>query len=99
MHIDAGANYELVIGTDGLIKAGANIKTFASTDFNVNTGNEIHFNTSGKVSSSVVSSLDTHGTSSITSIMKRIPTAEPWTEHEDKKRDDVSATKTDREIQ
>ena len=99
VHIDAGANYELVIGSDGLIKAGANIKTFAGTDFNVNTGNEIHFNTSGKVSSSVTASLATHGTSDLTSIMKRIPTQEPWTDHEDKKRDDVTSNKTDREIQ
>ena len=99
VHIDAGANYELVIGTDGLIKAGANIKTFAGTDFNVNTGSEIHFNTSGKVSSSVTASLATHGTSDLTSIMKRIPTQEPWTDHEDKKRDDVNTNKTDREIQ
>ena len=99
VHIDAGANYELVIGTDGLIKAGANIKTFAGTDFNVNTGSEIHFNTSGKVSSSVTASLATHGTSDLTSIMKRIPTQEPWTDHEDKKREDVTSNKTDREIQ
>jgi hypothetical protein len=86
-----------VIGEDGLIKAGANIKTYAGTDFNVNTGSEIHFNTDGKVSSSVTASLSTHTASEKTSIMKRIPTQEPWADHEDKKRDDVTTTKTDRE--
>ena len=97
VHIEAQGNYELVIGTDGLIKAGDNIKTYAGTDFNVNTGNEIHMNTSGKVSSNVVSSLNTHYTSKKTSIMKRIPTQEPWEDHEDKKRDSVGKYLTDRE--
>lgn len=97
VHVDAAGNYELVIGTDGLIKAGGSIKTYAVTDFNVNTGSEIHFNTDGKVTSSVTSSLSTHTTSTKTSIMKRIPTQEPWADHEDKKRDQVTATLTDRE--
>lgn len=99
IHIDAKTDYNLVIGEDGLIKAGANIKTYAGTDFNVNTGSEIHFNTAGKVSSSVTASLSTHTVSEKTSIMKRIPTQEPWQDHEDKKRDDVTITRTDREIQ
>jgi hypothetical protein len=97
IHIDAKTDYNLVIGEDGLIKAGANIKTYAGTDFNVNTGNEIHLDTAGKVSSSVTASLSTHTASEKTSIMKRIPTQEPWADHEDKKRDDVITTKTDRE--
>ena len=97
IHIDAKTDYNLVIGQDGLIKAGANIKTWAGTDFNVNTGNEIHLDTAGKVSSSVTTSLSTHTVSEKTSIMKRIPTQEPWADHEDKKRNDVITTKTDRE--
>lgn len=97
VHVNAVGNYELVIGTDGLIKAGSNIKTYAGTDFNVNTGAEIHFNTAGKVSSSVTSALSTHTTSEKISIMKRIPTQEPWVDHEDKKRDDVKSNLTDRE--
>ena len=99
IHIDAKTDYNLVIGEDGLIKAGANIKTYAGTDFNVNTGNEIHLDTAGKVDASVTASLSTHTASEKTSIMKRIPTQEPWADHEDKKRDDVTTTKTDREIQ
>jgi len=97
IHIDAKTDYNLVIGEDGLIKAGANIKTYAGTDFNVNTGNEIHLDTAGKVDASVTASLSTHTASEKTSIMKRIPTQEPWADHEDKKRDDVTTTKTDRE--
>ena len=97
IHIDAKTDYNLVIGQDGLIKAGANIKTYAGTDFNVNTGNQIHLDTAGKVDASVTASLSTHSVSEKTSIMKRIPTQEPWADHEDKKRDDVTTTKTDRE--
>ena len=97
VHIDANTNYELVIGQDGLIKAGANIKTYAGTDFNVNTGNEIHLDTAAKLDTNLTTSLSTHTASEKTSIMKRIPTQEPWADHEDKKRDDVTTTKTDRE--
>ena len=102
IHIDAANNYELVIGVDGLIKAGANIKTFAGTDFNVNTDNEIHFNTAGKVSSSVTASLNTFDNvglneQSSKSIMKRVPTAEPYNEHENKRKDKTTTTMTDRE--
>ena len=102
IHIDAATDYNLVIGTDGLIKARQNIKTFTGEDFLVNTdtGGEIHFNTDGKVDVSVTSSLSAHkvnaGDSEISSIMRRIPTQEPWADHEYKKRDDVTPAKTDR---
>ena len=97
VHIDANTNYELVIGQDGLITAGANIKTYAVTDFNVNTGNEIHFDTAAKLDTNLTASLSTHTASEKTSIMKRIPTQEPWADHEDKKRDEVISDLTDRE--
>jgi len=97
VHIDAKTNYELVIGQDGLITAGANIKTYAVTDFNVNTGNEIHLDTAAKLDTNLTASLSTHSVSEKTSIMKRIPTQEPWADHEDKKRDEVTSDLTDRE--
>ena len=89
VRIESTANTELFIGSDGLIKAGSNIKTFTGNDFLVNTdtSGEIHFNTDGKVTSSVLSALATYDiTDSDTtkSITKRVPTNEPYREHENK---------------
>lgn len=98
----AGTNFTLYAGTNGKIEVGTNIDFYAGTDFLVNTGSEIHMNTSGKVSAghvgvNSVTNLSTHTTSEKTSILKRIPTQEPYADHENIKRDDVVPYFTDRE--
>ena len=99
VRIESSANTELFIGTDGLIRAGNDVKTFATNDFLVNTDNEIHFNTTGKVLTSVLTALTTFknvGVNQEQSIMKRVPTVEPYAEHENKKAE-TDAGHTDRE--
>jgi len=112
VRIESSANYELVIGSNGLIKAGTDIKTFAGNDFLVNTDHEIHFNTVdvdgvGKVLSTVLSNLETYDNAGVSptrdpnareSIMKRVPTAEPYAEHENKRKNKTTSTATDREL-
>ena len=93
---------------NGKIEVGTNVDVFAGTDFLVNTGSEIHFNTIGKVSAGHVgetvveqlSLFDNLGLNeqSSKSIMKRVPTAEPYNEHENKRKDKTTATMTDREL-
>jgi len=117
VRIESSANYELVIGANGLIKAGTDIKTFAGNDFLVNTdtsnGGEIHFNTENtdlpgkEVLSTVLSNLETYDNAGVSatrdpnareSIMKRVPTAEPYAEHENKRKNKTTPTATDREL-
>lgn len=101
----AGADYQLYAGSNGKIEVGTNIDFYAGTDFLVNTGSEIHMNTAGKVSqghvsASVVTNLSTFtnaGVNQTNSIMKRVPTAEPYAEHENKRRDKTTPAITDRE--
>jgi hypothetical protein len=101
----AGADYKLYAGSNGKIEVGTNIDFYAGNDFLANTGNEIHMNTLGKVSqghvpSTVVQNLTTWTNAFINqdlSIMKRVPTAEPYTQHENKRRDKTTPTMTDRE--
>jgi len=109
--LQAGAEFKLYATTNGKIEVGTNINFYAGVDFLANTGNEIHMNTSGKVSAghvsnSNVSSLSVFknkGLSFISpddftnSIMKRVPTAEPYAEHENKRYDNTSWEMTDRE--
>ena len=100
VRIESSANTELYIGTDGLIRAGNDVKTFATNDFLVNTDNEVHFNTAGKVASTVLSQLitfDNAGVNQTKSIMKRVPTQEPYAEHENIRREFNTPSKTDRE--
>jgi hypothetical protein len=99
----AGTNFQLYATTNGNIEVGADVKVFAGNDFLVNTGNEIHMNTSGKVSadhvgSSVVSAITTYTTKGINgtvSSLKRVPTTEPYPEHENKRRDKSTPDMTD----
>ena len=101
----AGADYKLYAGSNGKIEVGTNIDFYAGNDFLANTGNEIHMNTLGKVTqghvpSTVVQNLTTWTNAFINqdlSIMKRVPTAEPYTQHENKRRDKTTPTMTDRE--
>lgn len=109
--LQAGAEFKLYATTNGKIEVGTNINFYAGVDFLANTGNEIHMNTAGKVSAghvgnSNVSSLttfDNKGLSFISpddftkSIMKRIPTVEPYAEHENKRYQETGWDKTDRE--
>jgi len=98
-------DYKLYAGSNGKIEVGTNIDFFAGTDFLANTGNEIHMNTSGKVTqghvpSTVVQSLSTFknaGVNQDRSIMMRVPTTEPYAEHENKRKDKTTPTATDRE--
>lgn len=108
----AATNFKLYAGQNGKIEVGTNIDFYAGTDFLANTGNEIHMNTSGKVSaghvgSSNVSSLTTYTNQGIffndnlaqaQSIMKRVPTREPYAEHENKRPDKTTWYETDREL-
>ena len=99
----AGTNFQLYATTNGNIEVGTDVKVFAGNDFLVNTGNEIHMNTSGKVSadhvgSSVVSAITTYTTNGINgkvSSLKRVPTTEPYPEHENKRRDKSTPAMTD----
>jgi hypothetical protein len=98
VRIESNTNTELYIGSDGLIKAGNDVKLWSNNDFLANTGNEIHMNTSGKVASSVLSELNTYsnaGVNSTYSIMKRVPTQEPYAEHENKRQDKTTPELTD----
>ena len=99
----AGSNFQLYATTNGNIEVGADVKVFAGANFLVNTGSEIHMNTSGKVASghvgaSVVSAITTHTTNGINgkaSSLKRVPTTEPYAEHENKRRDKSTPAMTD----
>ena len=100
----AGADYKLY-AVNGKIEVQTNIDFYAGTDFLANTGNEIHMNTPGKVSqghvpSTVVQNLTTWKNAGVNqeySIMKRVPTKEPYAEHENKRKDKTIPTVTDRE--
>ena len=106
--INANNDFKLFATANGKIEVGTNVDVFAGTDFLVNTGSEIHFNTIGKVSAGHVgetvveqlSLFDNLGLNeqSSKSIMKRVPTAEPYNEHENKRKDKTTATMTDREL-
>ena len=96
-------DFKLFATANGKIEVGTNVDVFAGTDFLVNTGSEIHMNTSGKVASghvgaSVVSAITTHTTNGINgkvSSLKRVPTTEPYPEHENKRRDKSTPAMTD----
>jgi hypothetical protein len=109
--LQAGTDFKLYAGSNGKIEVGTNIDFYAGTDFLVNTGNEIHMNTPGKVSAGHVGNtnvsnlrtFDNKGLSFVSpddiskSIMKRIPTVEPYNEHENKRYDNTTVDMTDRE--
>jgi len=109
--LQAGAEFKLYATTNGKIEVGTNIDFYAGVDFLANTGNEIHMNTAGKVSAghvgnanvSSLSVFKNKGLSFISpddftnSIMKRVPTVEPYAEHENKRYDNTSWEMTDRE--
>ena len=103
--INANNDFKLFATANGKIEVGTNVDVFAGTDFLVNTGSEIHFNTSGKVSSGHVgttvvqqlSLFDNVGVNQTKSIMKRVPTEEPYAEHENIRRDSATPDQTDRE--
>ena len=98
VRIESNTNTELYIGNNGLIKAGNDVKLWSNNDFLANTGNEIHMNTSGKVSSAVLTELNTYsnaGVNSTYSILKRVPTKEPYAEHENKRQDKTTPELTD----
>lgn len=103
--INANNDFQLFATANGKIEVGTNVDVFAGTDFLVNTGSEIHFNTSGKVSSGHVgttvvqqlSLFDNVGVNQTKSIMKRVPTEEPYAEHENIRRDSATPDQTDRE--
>jgi len=99
----AGVDYKLYAGSNGKVEVGTNIDFYAGTDFLANTGNEIHMNTAGKVSaghvpSSVVQQLTTFknaGVNQTNSIMKRVPTKEPYAEHENIRQEKTTPQMTD----
>lgn len=99
----AGSDFKLYAGSNGKIEVGTNIDFYAGTDFLANTGNEIHMNTPGKVSSghvptTVVQNLDTFknaGVNQTLSIMKRVPTHEPYAEHENLRQEQTTPKMTD----
>jgi hypothetical protein len=101
----AGVDYKLYAGSNGKIEVGTNIDFFAGFDFLANTGNQIHMNTLSKVTqghvpSTVVQNLTTWKNAGVNqdfSIMKRVPTTEPYAEHENKRKDKTTPTITDRE--
>ena len=104
VNLDQKANSDFrLYANNGLIEVGTDIKTYAGNDFLVNTGNEIHLNTSGKVSSGHVGSniieektyFTNKGAHRDLSTTKRVPTSEPYAEHENKRRDRTTAQKTD----
>ena len=100
----AGVDYKLYAGANGKIEVGTNVDIFAGTDFLVNSS-EIHLNTADKVSSGHVgatvveqlSLFDNVGVNQTKSIMKRVPTQEPYAEHENKRRLFTRPQETDRE--
>ena len=103
--INANNDFQLFATANGKIEVGTNVDVFAGTDFLVNTGSEIHFNTSGKVSSGHVgttvvqqlSLFDNVGVNQTKSIMKRVPTVEPYEQHENINRERNVPGITDRE--
>jgi hypothetical protein len=103
--IKAENDYKLYASANGKIEVGTNFDLYAGTDFLANAGSEVHINTAGKVvadhvGESVVSSLRTWknvGVNQTESIMMRVPTAEPYAEHENKRKDKTTPTTTDRE--
>lgn len=104
VNLDQKANSDFrLYANNGLIEVATDVKTYAGNDFLVNTGNEVHMNTSGKVSSGVVGSnvigektyFTNKGAHRNLSTTKRVPTAEPYAEHENKRRDKTTSQKTD----
>ena len=99
----AGGDYKLY-ATNGKIEVATNVDIFAGTDFLVNSS-EIHLNTADKVSAGHVgatvvqqlSLFDNVGVNQTKSIMKRVPTQEPYAEHENIRRESNTPSKTDRE--
>jgi hypothetical protein len=108
----AAVDFKLYAGVNGKIEVGTNINFYAGVDFLANTGNEIHMNTAGKVSAGHVGSTNVESLTTYTnqgiyfndtlaqaqSILKRVPTKEPYAEHENKRPDKTTWHETDREL-
>lgn len=100
-------DYKLFAMNNGKIEALVDVAIYADNDFLVNVGaGELHLNTDGKVekthvSAATVSDLSTFdnvGVNQTKSIMKRVPTQEPYAEHENKRRNWTRPVDTDREL-
>jgi hypothetical protein len=99
-------DYKLFAMNNGKIEALVDVAIYADNDFLVNVGaGELHLNTDGKVekthvSAATVQDLTTFnnvGVNQTTSILKRVPTAEPYAEHENIRRNFTRPVDTDRE--
>lgn len=102
----AANDYKLFAMNDGKIEALVDVAIYADNDFLVNAGaGEIHLNTDGKVEKTHVSAtavqdlseFDNAGVNQTKSIMKRVPTQEPYAEHENTRRNSTTPEQTDRE--
>ena len=108
----AANDYKLFAMANGKIEALIDVAIYADNDFLVNSGAEIHLDTAGKVekthvSATTVEDLTTFDNVGVNkdkkSIMKRVPTQEPYAEHENLRRDPdtgesfTNQIKTDRE--
>ncbi len=99
----AGVDYKLYAGENGKIEVGTNVDIFAGTDFlvkSVTTDLDADAVVSGHVGATVVQQLslfDNVGVNQTKSIMKRVPTQEPYAEHENKRRLFTRPQETDRE--
>ena len=103
----AANDYKLFAMANGKIEALVDVAIYADSDFLVNTGTgQIHLNTDGKVekthvSATTVQDLATYDNEGVNkdkkSIMKRVPTQEPYAEHENIRRNFATPELTDRE--
>ena len=106
----AANDYKLFAMANGKIEALLDVAIYADNDFLVNTGvaagGQIHLNTDGKVekthvSATTVQDLVTYDNEGVNkdkkSIMKRVPTQEPYAEHENIRRNFATPELTDRE--
>lgn len=97
LHFESVENTKLVIGADGFIttKKNLNINT---TGNHIETAAQIHMNGPTAVAAKVLTTFaNVQNEGSVTSMMLRVPSHEPWPHHENLDPTNVKPDKTDRE--
>jgi hypothetical protein len=92
--VESGKDTNIIVGANGYITTTGNLNV-KTTGNQIETAAKIYLNSNP--AAVAAKKLTTFNNSGIVSIMKRIPTAEPWAQHENLDPLAMTAAKTDRE--
>jgi hypothetical protein len=98
-HVESGANLEIIVGANGFITTTGNLN-LKTTGNHLETAAKIYMNSSTAATAAVKLSTHVNQTDvgNITSIMKRIPSHEPYPHHENLDPTKFVPAQTDRDV-